>query len=323
MADILEQCLERIERGATVDECLAAHPAAQAELELPLRTVAQLRALPRPPLPAPTRAALETKMLRLAAERRAVQAPHHAPANGAARPVPPARRPLRGIDPAAALAGLLGALGFRGTLYQPRLRLAAVAVTIVLAVVLSAGALAAARAVIGIVHPQPTSAPTAAPLVFDGPIEQISEERWVVGGQAVLLNSQTTIRGNAIPGMTAHVHGTLIADGALLADSIVVEVPPATFAPSAVPTATLAPTALPTTTSTAIVSPTVMPTPSADQPQPAAPPTASNDSGGNNHTCRGQQRGRDDKKCDPKPHDNKPPGDKHDYTRKDGKGRGR
>jgi hypothetical protein len=95
-----------------------------------------------------------------------------------------------GIHPIA-LAGLLRTLGYRNPTTPTWLRLTAVAVTVVLALVLSAGALAAASAVIGIVGPQPTSvpsvAPTAAPVAFEGLIEQLSQERWMVSGRVILL----------------------------------------------------------------------------------------------------------------------------------------
>jgi hypothetical protein len=308
LADILDQCLERIERGTSVDECLAAYPAMQADLELPLHIAAQLRVLPRPTLPVVTRTALERKILQLVAERRAAHASNPAPANGTAPHASPTTPRWHGIHPTA-LAGLLRTLGYRGPTTPTWLRLTAVAVTVVLALVLSAGALAAASAMIGIVRPQPTSAPsvapTAAPVAFEGLIEQLSQERWMVSGRVILLDSQTIIRGNPIPGITAHVQGTLIAGDVLLANSIVVEAAPATLTPSVVATATLVPSAAPTATPTAIIFPTLTPAAPSAQTQPTAPPTSS-ESGGGDHPCHGQQLGRDDNKCDPKPHDDKP-----------------
>jgi hypothetical protein len=332
LADILEQCLERIERGATVDECLVGYAAMQADLELPLRIAAQLRALPRPTLPVVARAALERKILQLVAERRAAHAPNPAPANGAVPHASPTTPRWHSIHPTA-LAGLLRMLGYHSPTTPIWLRLTVVAVTVMLVLVLSAGALAAASAVIGIVRPQPTSAPsvipTAAALAFEGLIEQVSQERWVVSGRVILLDSQTIIRGNPIPGMTVHVQGTLIAEDLLLANNIVVEAAPATLTPSVVPTARLQPDAIPTATPTTIISPTITLVPSA---VPTATPTAiifptitptapvtSNESGGGNPPCHGQQLGRDDNKCDPKSHDDKPDDKKKDDKKKDDK----
>jgi hypothetical protein len=328
LADILDQCVERIERGASVDECLVAFPAIRADLELPLRMAVRLRALPRPALPVVTRAALETKLLQLAAERRATHVPNPVPANSAAAPASPARPRWYRIA-SSALAELLCTLGYRSPTTPSWLRLAAVAVTVVLALVLSAGALAAASAVIGIVHPQPSSAPsvapTAAPIAFEGQIEQLSQERWLVSGRVILLDSQTLIRGKPMPGMTAHVHGTLMVDDVLLADSILIEAAPATLTPSVVPTATLAPSAVPPATPTPVIVPTATLAPSAVLSATSmtsnfptvtpAPPSAQtqptpNESEGGNHPCHGQQLGREDNKCDPKPHDDRPKDDK-------------
>ncbi len=47
----LEACLERIERGDSVEMCLSDYPAQRAELEPMLRVAASLRALPAPPPP--------------------------------------------------------------------------------------------------------------------------------------------------------------------------------------------------------------------------------------------------------------------------------
>src|SRR6266542_3719552 len=197
LADILQTCLTRIDAGASVDGCLAAYPQQRDAIEAPLRAAAQLRALPRPALPATTRIALETRMLALAAQRRAAPA---ASSNGhAAQPTP------RGaLGPAALLAGLLRALGYRGPLALPWLRLASVAIALVLALVLGAGALAAARAIIraiqGPASTPTTTLPAATPFTLDGPIEQIAPARWVINGIAVVLDTQTTVNGTPIVG---------------------------------------------------------------------------------------------------------------------------
>ena len=320
LPDILDQCLARLEQGATVEECLAAFPGQRAELEPSLHIAAQIRALPRPAMPAATRAALDAQMLAAAARRRADQA-----TNGSHRPASHG-----GLDPAAALAGLLEALGFRGAAGRPWLRPVAFAATLLLALALSAGALAATRAIVSAVRPAPTATatpqPTAVPLIatLDGTIEQIAQERWVVGGRVVLVGPDTAIEGTPAAGAPAHILGTIKGDGTLLAQRIGVGA-----APTA--TSTSVPTAFPTPTRDA--APAIAPDPGAP-PSPAAEPTraaapatptlkpegppppartpqhgtatpASDD-----HQCQGQQIGRDDKKCDPKPlpqpQDNKP-----------------
>jgi hypothetical protein len=287
-AEILDQCLLRLADGATVDECLAAYPVQQAELELPLRMAVRLRELPQPALPATARTNLETQVLALAAARRA------------ARPATPAPQapPARSLD--ALLAGVLRALGYGGPLSQPWLRLAGVAIALLLALILGAGAFAAARAILPMIQPQPIATPTSvsvptapAPglVTLDGPIEQIAQEGWVVGGTTVVLTSTTVIEGAPAPGAIAHVRGIAQSGGVLLAQSIVIEplpTPPGTPAATPDPAATPIPGAAPHTSEP--------PDETGDQPDDQK------------QACQGQQRGRDDKKCDPKPHDNgKPP----------------
>jgi hypothetical protein len=333
LVDILDQSLERLNQGATVEECLAAFPGERAELELPLKMAGQLRALPHPQLPAATRVALEQTMLDLAARRRINQA-----ANQATPSEPAPRPPWRMLEPAVILAGFLRMLGYRGSLRQPWLRLAALALTIVLALVLSAGTFAAARALISIARPQPTAAPptaptatptaapNATPIVLDGQIDQLAQERWVVGGRAVILTASTTISGTPALNAIAHVRGGLASGGALLALQIAID--PIAATPSATPSATASATPpTPTLTRSPTPEPTAIPTavpadPPAPVPQPAAPiappPTAAPPPPGDDqqHVCQGQQRGRDDKKCDPKP---KKPNEKHNKDKKDKK----
>lgn len=321
IADILDQCLARIEQGATVEECLAVFPARRAEIELPLRMAAQVAELPRPAMPGATRAALEAKMLAAAAARRAATA-----TNGAHKPAPqPAAPPSRApLAQAGILTAILRGLGLSGPSRQPWLRPLALAATIVFALALSAGALAAARALVDIVRPQPAPSATAAPTTaataapaprqIDGAIEQIAQERWVVGGQVVIVGANTVVDGAPSVGSIAHISGTPAAGGALLADRISVEAPLApTDAPA--PAATAVPTETPAPAATAAPKATAAP---AAQPQPTAAPEAAPTSppeqppaptdGSNSaaatpenvdHQCQGQQLGRDEKTCDP------------------------
>jgi len=90
-----------------------------------------------------------------------------------------------------------------------------------------------------------------ATITLDGAIEQITQERWLVGGTSVLLDAQTSITGSPSLGGSAHVRGVITADGAVQAQSITVDLlvqttpAPAspTIAPRAIPT--VAPTATP------------------------------------------------------------------------------
>ncbi len=222
LAGILQTCLTRIEGGASVDECLAAYPQQRGALEMPLSAAVQIRALPRPTMPATTRAALETRMLALAAQRRAAPPPVFSSNGHAPLPVP-----VRAVGPAALLAGLLRALGYRGPLALPWLRLASAAIALVLALALATGALAAAGAIVRAIQappPTPTiTLPAATPFTLDGPIEQITSERWVVNGFTVILDAQTTLKDTPRIGAIAHVRGEVQADATLHARSITVD----------------------------------------------------------------------------------------------------
>jgi len=243
LADILQTCLTRIDAGASVDECFAAYPQQRDTLEAPLAAAAQIRTLPRPALPAATQAALEARMLAIAAQRRAAATPAAPPS---AQPfIPP--RPTT-LGPAALLAGLLRTLGYRGPLARPWLRLASAVIALVLALALGTGALAAARAIVRAITGSrniPTNTlPAATPFSLDGPIEQIAPDGWVVNGIAVALAPQTTVEGTPVVGAIAHVDGDVQADALLLARHITIEAPhlPATSAPIPLP-----PSSAPTT----------------------------------------------------------------------------
>jgi Domain of unknown function (DUF5666) len=261
LGDMFAECLARLDAGATVDECLAAYPQERAALEGPLRLATRLRALPGPaPLPPVARARLTTQVLeQVAAQRASI--------TGSARS-PSARPTQRAFDASALLAGILRAMGYRGALSVIWLRVASVAIAVVLVLLLSAGALAAARAVIRvIVPPQPTAAPastqpTLAPAEtfnLDGPITQLAPDGWIVNGMPVALDPQTAISGTPALGAVAHIRGPLQDDGALLARSITVDAAPPLVA-TPVPAASVPASAL---------EPTAPPVPA--QPEPAAP----------------------------------------------------
>jgi hypothetical protein len=300
LSDILETCLDRLAAGASVDECLAAYPAQRGALEPVIRAAARLSQLPRPAMPTHTRAALEAQMLARAAARRAAA---------------PARQPWWQLDPSAILAGVLRALGYGGPLSAPWLRLAATAVALVLALLLGAGAYAAARTIVSFIAPAPTptpaptSMPTATPasqtFALEGVIERIDQEAWVVAGATIAIDAQTTIVGTPTLGAPVHISGVEYADGSRLArdvrvDSAPTPQPPAsTVAPTPPPAPTVAPTPF--------AFPTITPSP-APAPVVAPPPGGPGDGNGDDKDdkqCQGQQKGRDEKKCDPKPKDDK------------------
>ncbi len=281
LSDIYAQCLARLDAGATVEDCLAAYPQQRAALEGPLRLAARLRALPGPaPLPPAARAALATQVLGQVAAQRAAS-------TGSVR-TPQPQRTSRAFDPIATLAGVLRALGYRGPLSPTWLRVASVAIGLILALVLSAGALAAARAIIrAIAPPQPTAVPSSTAPTFvpaqtfnlDGPIAQIAADGWVVNGMTVALDAQTAISGTPTVGAMAHVRGMLQDNGTLLARSITVDAAVAPTGPSAdAPTATPAqppPTSAPITeVPTPVAEPTLAPT---AVPEPPPAPAASGD----------------------------------------------
>lgn len=251
LADILAACLQRIDGGATVDECLAAYPAERGELEPLLRVATRLQALPRPtPLPAVAQAALTSQVLgHLQAQRLAT--------TGAA-PTPRPAAGGQGLDPSAMLAGVLRAFGYRGPLTQPWLRLGALAVALVLAVALAATAYAAVRAI----FPAPLAAPAAlAPATrFDltGPIEAANEASVTIAGIAIDLGPGTTITGTPAIGATARATGRIRDDGTLLAEAIAVEA--VASAPTSIATAApVEPTSAPIQPTVAPVEPTPAP----------------------------------------------------------------
>lgn len=70
IAVILDECLERLRRGETVEECLARYPARAQELEPLLRVAAQLYVAPRPRLAPAVRFAMQEQLHRAIAAKR-------------------------------------------------------------------------------------------------------------------------------------------------------------------------------------------------------------------------------------------------------------
>ncbi len=69
-------------------------------------------------------------------------------------------------------------------------------------------------------HPELTSAPEADETEFTGTVDAIAGDVWTIGGQAVLVESETEIKGSPAVGDTVKVHGLLQADGSILAREI-------------------------------------------------------------------------------------------------------
>ncbi len=72
---------------------------------------------------------------------------------------------------------------------------------------------------------------------FEGVIQEIHSDRWVVAGQQVLIGSETSIEGVPVVGALAEVEAVVRADGSKLARRIRVRAIPTTE-PTAVATAT-------------------------------------------------------------------------------------
>lgn len=116
---------------------------------------------------------------------------------------------------------------------------------------------------------------------FEGPIQEIHETWWLVGGRRVILAPDTTIEGEPQVGHIAEVTATAQGDGSLLATHITVRPPPPTRTATPSPTGTTPPTATwtpsPTATMPATASltwpPTAGPTETPTPPPSAAPTT--------------------------------------------------
>ena len=73
---------------------------------------------------------------------------------------------------------------------------------------------------------------------FEGLIQSLSANEWVVDGVAVRIDSQTQVVGSPAVGSQVEVQGLLLPDGAVLARRIVVQTAPELPTPPAEPTAT-------------------------------------------------------------------------------------
>jgi len=93
------------------------------------------------------------------------------------------------------------------------------------------------------VVPVATAAQLAA-VTVDGVIEQMAQERWLVGGTSILLDAQTTISGAPALGGSARIRGVMSVGGAVRAQTIIVDT--LTQPGSGLASPTIAPTTVPT-----------------------------------------------------------------------------
>lgn len=85
-----------------------------------------------------------------------------------------------------------------------------------------------------------------ATVTLDGVIEQMAQERWLVGGTSILLDSQTTINGTPSLGGSARIRGVMTGDGGVRAQTIIVDAIIQPLPAQASPT--ILPTTIPTST---------------------------------------------------------------------------
>jgi hypothetical protein len=264
-ADMLQMCLARLDAGASIEECLAAFPQQRAQLEGPLRTAAQLRTQSWPGMPNPIRTAITSKLHAQVAIQRTGALP--------AQPTPPSAPPRWSRDPGVILENVIRWLGYQGSLPRVWLRPAAIVLGLALALAVSAGAIAAARAVIQAITP-PAQTSAIDTFSLDGVIQQMSPTEWVIEGVPVSVDAQTSITG--VPAISAHVtlQGVIQEDGTLYARTATIT-GTAALTSQPTPALTTVPPTLAATVAVATLAPTSAPTivaPSAEVPPTSAPP---------------------------------------------------
>ena len=135
-------------------------------------------------------------------------------------------------------------------------------------------------------------------VVFEGKIEAMLPDHWVVDGIVVHVDEATLIEGTPLPGLEVEVDG-LTRQGALYATSIrVLTEVTLTPSPTPSPLPTASPSPTPTLTPTPRIIPTATPSPTATfaPPPPATSPPAATDDGDD----AGDDRDDDDKDGDDK-----------------------
>ena len=159
LSELFEQCVARIESGELLEACLANHATERAELEPALRAALQLRALPHPALVPGALIALEARMLDLAAQRRS-----NSPPARTTQPGQPEFWPR--LVSGALLTELVRRAGFRLPLNPSILRMAMLALVVLVALAAAGTALAFVRFVapplVPTAQPTATAVPTLA-----------------------------------------------------------------------------------------------------------------------------------------------------------------
>ncbi len=274
---VLDECLDRIQAGATVEACLARFPEHAEALRPLLRMASAVRAVP-PPRPDPAAVyAGRQGMLRAVTERNARQ-----PLLAGLFRWPWARAAL-------ALAVLFLVVGFGarglaavsadslpGDRFYPVKRFAE---SVRYALTIDQVARQQLEAEFAVEREEEIRAVLdsgrSATIEFRGNLETIGDGFWAVGGFEVILTDQTVIVGQPTVGATVLVQARSAGDGTLLALRLEVQSSPlpaaltatATSRPALTPTPTR-----PTATSTPTQPPTRTPEPTAT-PLPTRTPT--------------------------------------------------
>jgi uncharacterized membrane protein YgcG len=251
---LLEEAISRLERGGTVEDCLARYPEYAGRLEPLLRMAAfSMRTL------AYTEMASEAALV--AGKQRFLVAAQGKPAPQTRRSLSLFPLQMRGLVTAALVVLILVVVGgglvvasagsLPGDLLYP-VKLATEQARLLLTFDVHARDQLLAE------FAQERRAEVAAVLEagrkvcvrFEGTLEDLDDVVWIIDGLEVTLDANTLIEGNPMVGATVDVEGMTLGDGSLLATRLTVkgtgEMIRPTFAPS--PTMTLQPTVVPTMT---------------------------------------------------------------------------
>ncbi len=277
LAILLDECLERIRAGATVEECLASSPDEAEDLAPLLETLMMVRELRTVEPPPPLRmAAGRQRLLARAAELRQQEARAQAPSLGEqlsrlgqalASWLP--SRPTATRWAFTAIATLLflvvvgssvvraaGASLPGDPLYPVKRTTQAVRLALVLDETARAELerqIQAQRRAEALAVARQRRRVT---VDFSGEIKSLREGTWVVSGVPVVVDEQTEVQGPVEPGLPARIVAVSQGDGTLRAQRIVVSTPTPTPTPTSTsfastqvvtPTATATPTRLPPT----------------------------------------------------------------------------
>jgi hypothetical protein len=278
LTDILDQCLEQLNKGQSVEDCLAPYPAIAVQLAPLLRLAQQIAALRQDEQPSP--AALQAARQKVLREAVRLSDAHSGKSPLARIPWRLSLQPILRRSMAAVLAASLLLVMLLGTgavaasanslpgdaLYP--VKRASEEVRLLLAFDQQTKAqlqhdmderrIEEAKAV--------ADSQRVVELAFRGRVEQMQDGRWTVSGVSIEISPDTVIEGRIALGDQVQVQVRSLSDGTLQALSVSRE--PQELAP--LPTAT--PTEPePTATLTASVTPTRVPPPTSAPAQPAQP----------------------------------------------------